>query len=336
MHTRIALATLVALASGLGLGCTCDGSAPTDGGRSGTPMTIGYSRLRISLPIFVAQERGIFARHGVDADLVMYDTAQPLMQALVEGRVDVAGYTALPITYNGMLRSGTRLLFLTALVEDQGHRISYLLRRRPPVGGLSPIRTIGDLRGRRIGILPTVAYRAWLEAILEANGVAPDAVTLQPVEPLLQPQALASGGVDALFTNDPAATAAIVEGIAELITDFVEVPRYLGEPFLFGSFNVRADWAEAHPDELTRLTAALDEACDFVNEHPDDAKRAMAPYLPEPFAAHTVHYPDARYLTTAETREESFILVARDYERRHIIPGPLDLRGLVRSNAPGR
>lgn len=309
---------------------------PTPASVTQSPITIGYSRLRISLPLFVAQERGIFQRHGIRANLVMYDTAQPMMQALVEGRVSVAGYTALPITFGGMLRSHTRLLFVTANVEDQAHRISYLLRRRTAPGHAPAVRAIADLRGRRIGVLPTSAYRAWLEAILEANGVHANEVTAQPIEPLLEPAALASGGVDALFTNDPAATAAITQGIAEPITDFVEVPRYLGEPFLFGSFNVREDWADAHPQEFARLVAALDEAVEYVNAHQAEARRDLAGYLPEAFRADVARYPDARYLPTSQMHEEDFVRMASDYQRRGIIPQPIDLTGLVRTAPAGR
>ena len=66
----------------------------------------------------MAHEKKIFQKHGLDVRLKVYDTAQPLMQALVEGKVDVAGYTALPITFNGMLRSDKKLYFLTTMIED--------------------------------------------------------------------------------------------------------------------------------------------------------------------------------------------------------------------------
>jgi len=321
---RALVATLVIAAA-----CSSepDREAPREPGTPPGPtrLTIGYSRLRISLPVFVAEQQGIFRRHGLQTELVMYDTAQPLMQALVEGRVRAAGYTALPITYNGMIRSHTKLYFLTAMVEDQEHRISYLLRRR----GDTAIGSVGDLRGRNVGILPTVAYRAWLTALLEDSGVDPGEVTIQQIAPAMQLQALRSGGVDALFTNDPAATSAIAEGIAEPVNDFVEVPRALGEPFLFGSFNVRKDWADAHRDEVARLAAALDEAVDFVSQHPADAKRAMRAYLPDAFRDHVDRYPDARYLRSDQVEEAAFTRAADQCRQRGIIPEALSLTGLV-------
>ncbi|MGH9763394.1 MAG: ABC transporter substrate-binding protein [Blastocatellia bacterium] len=292
-------------------------------------INIGYSRLRISIPVFVAQEKGIFQKHGIKANLVVYDTAQPMMQALVEGKTALAGYTALPITYSGMLRSGTKLLFLTLMVEDQKHRISYLVRKKT-VSGIKPeIGTIADLKGKRIGILPTIAYKAWLEAILKANGVDPSGVVIQNIEPALEVQALQSGGVDALFTNDPPATAALATGVGELITDYDEVPRYLGDPFPFGSFNVRKDWADAHPNEFQGVAAALDEAVEYANAHPDESKDILRKYLPEAFKPQANLYADAKYLPSYDTTQSMFDDAAKSYVKMNILSSPIDLSGLI-------
>lgn len=331
----------ICLVASLALACSCqDPGSPTPAQSTSspvgpaepaaTPLRIGYSRLRISLPVFVAKERGLFARHGIDAELQMYDTAQPLMQALLEDRVSVAGYTALPITFNGMLRSGKSLYFLTAMVEDQSHPVSYLLRAATPAGASPSIASVEALAHHRVGILPTVAYRAWLSAILEAHHVPADSVVVTPIAPLLQAEALRTGGVDALFTNDPAATAALASGVAEPLVEGAEVPRVLGSPFLFGSFNVRKEWGDAHPEVLSQLQAALDEAVQYVNEHPVEARAAMAPYLPARFQPHVARYPDARYLDSAHVDDALFQAAAADAERRGIIPRALSLRGLVR------
>ncbi|WP_428568680.1 MAG: ABC transporter substrate-binding protein [Solidesulfovibrio sp. DCME] len=172
-------------------------------------VTIGDSKLIISLPVFVAADQGLFAQNGLDVTLEEFETAQPLMDALVSGKVDVAGYTAYAITMNASLRAKKELYYLTSLVEDAQHPISKLLVKKD-----SPIQSIADLKGKRVGILPTIAYTLWLEAILAKNGVDPAAVTLQNVAPPLSGSALESGAVDALFTNDPAA-AVLTSGVGK-------------------------------------------------------------------------------------------------------------------------
>jgi len=295
-----------------------------------TKVDIGYSRLRISLPVFVAQETGIFNKYGIDANLEMYETAQPLMQALVQGQVDVAGYTALPITYNGMLRSGKDLYFLSIMLEDENHRISYFLRPSTPDGDQPKINSISDLEGKVIGILPTIAYKAWLEAILKENGLVPgEDVVIQQVAPTLQAQALKSGGVDALFTNDPSATSAIKTGVAERFSEQVEVPAYLGSPFPFGSFNVSKEWADKNPETMSNIALALEEAIEYVNTNPAKAKEHMIPYLPDQFQPHVTSYPNAFYMTLDSSNENILQSVAEQYLEIGIIKAPLDLNGLV-------
>ena len=290
-----------------------------------TEVNIGFSRLRISLPVFVAEEQGFFEAHGINATLEMYETAQPLMQALVQGQIDVAGYTALPITYNGMLRSEKKLYFSSVMVEDQQHRISYLLR---PTGSTA-INSVADLKGKTVGILPTIAYKAWLEAMLKKEGVDLNSVRIQQIAPTLQAQTLKSKGVDALFTNDPAATSAIQTGTAELVSSAVEVPQYLGEPFPFGSFNLSKTWVDANPETANNIVLALDDAIKFINENPDKAKQAMTKYLPEIFQPHVELYPNALYLDSAETSEKVLNDAASQYLEIGIIQKPLSLDGLV-------
>ena len=304
-------------------------SQAAEGASELTNLQIGYSKLRISLPVFVAKEQGIFEKNGINAELLVYETAQPLMQALVEDKVQVAGYTALPITYNGMIRSGKELLFLTTMIEDQEHRISYFLKSTNPQVA-KKINSIGDLKGKKIGILPTIAYKAWVEEILRQNEIDPDKdVIIQQVAPPQQPQTIKTGGVDALFTNDPAATSSIQLGVATLIDTLVECPAYIMDPFPFGSFNVSRKWADKNPELLKKLAKSLDEAIDFIRSNQIEAKEAMRKYLPESFQAHVQFYPDAKYLKTSESSDSTFNLVSYNYLKTNLIPQELDLRGLV-------
>ena len=322
----IALSVVIVLGAAYFLlrGSPDDPTDPATEVASDECIDIGYSRLRISLPVFVAQEKRMFENVGLNVCLEQYDTAQPLMQALIEGEIDIAGYTALPITYNGMIRSGKKLRFVSAMVEDQEHRISYML-----VSADSDIDNLDDLTGKRIGILPTIAYQKWAEAILTDAGVDLSTVIIQQIAPNLQPQTLQSGGVDALFTNDPAATTAIQLGVARELNDLVEVPAVFGEPFIFGSFNVSDDWANANPEKYNALVKAIDNAIAFTNSHPDEAKEAMKPYLPEAFQPHVQSYPDALYFSTDQVTQTMFDETVETYLELGMIPGPLSLDGLI-------
>jgi NitT/TauT family transport system substrate-binding protein len=257
-------------------------------------MVIGVSTLRISLPVFVAEQQRLFAKHGIDAEVRRYETAQPLADELGAGRIDAGGYVAFPILF-GPGAPPPKVRVLTAIVEDASHPLSYLLVKKG-----SGLRGVGALKGKRIGILPTAAYRRWLEAVLRHDGLRPEDVSIVPLAPPMEVDALGNGGVDALFTGDPMATAALARGLAEPATDTPDVPRVLGEPFLFGTFAITDDMAQKHPEQARALAGALDEAITMIAADPALGKAAMKPYVRETERPFVDRYPPARYLRSGE------------------------------------
>lgn len=283
-------ACALAVLAALGLSGRAGARAPT------TELTLGVSALRISAPLFLAAERGIFARHGLRVTLRTYPTAQPMVDDLSLGRLDAAGFAAWPIVLLGSTRAAEPLRVTATLVEDPSHRLSYVLARRG-----SGLRFPRDAPGRRVGVLPTVAYRRWLGAILRAEAMDPEAVTVVPVEPSLQASALASGAVDLLFTNDPMATAMLSRGAAELADDGPPCARRLGAPFRFGAFVLSGGLAEGAPALASRLRDAVDEAVLAAREDPVAARRALARHLRPEERTFVDAYPAARFLTSRES-----------------------------------
>jgi ABC-type nitrate/sulfonate/bicarbonate transport system substrate-binding protein len=262
------------------------------------PVIVGVSALRISLPVFVANERGLFAKHGVHVELRRFDTAQPLPDELAAGRIDAGGYVAFPILF-GPTAPAAHLRVLTAVVEDAAHPLTWLLAKKG-----SGLRGTAALRGRKIGILPTVAYRKWLEAILRHDGVGLDEVTILPIAPGLEVDALDRGGIDALFTGDPMATAALARGVAEPVTDVPDVPRVLGDPFFFGTFAVTEQLATSRPAVARGIRDALDEAISILEADPSEGPRAMASFVRESERPFVSRYPPTRFLRSNEVRTD--------------------------------
>ena len=283
-------------------------------------VKIGYSRLRISLPVFVAQEKGFFKENGLDVELEMFDTAQPLMDALCGGKLDVAGYTALPITFNAQLRSKKDLLYTTMLMEDDAHPISMFV-----VAVDSNIKSIKDLKGKRIGILPTFAYKVWLEIILKKNGIAPDEVIIQQVAPAMTSSVLETGTVDAVFTNDPAVTTCIQKGVGKLLINTAMVPKYMGMPFFFASFNINRKFAEKNPDITKKIVKSLDQAIRFINANQHEAKKIMAVFLPDAQKPYVESYPDALFIESKRIYIKDLLKIEKSYRDQGITKSRLDL-----------
>lgn len=266
-------------------------------------VRIGYNPIRISLPLLVAKERGFFKEFGVTVELERYDTPQPMIEALAAGRLSLAGYAAMPIIYSILARSNTPVRFATAVYEDEQHQFAYLLARSDP----SAPRSVQELKGKRVAVLPTVAFQKWFEALLRKNGLSPSEVTVVPVNPTLMVSALKAGSFDALFAPDPIGSTAIASGIGQPIEQGkVHLWEIFDAPYLVGTFVIRSDFASAHPAAATGVQKALDRAVVFIRENQNEAKRIFEVYLDPAQKAAAAHFPDALCLTSAETEAEHF------------------------------
>jgi ABC-type nitrate/sulfonate/bicarbonate transport system substrate-binding protein len=260
-------------------------------------VTIGYSALGVSLPLFVAHRTGLFADHGVRVQMRGYPTAHPLVEDIIDRGVPCGGFVAFPISLHRHVRTRP-LYYACAVAEDLENPISFLLVRKG-----SGIRSIADLAGRRVGVLPTKAYREWLKVLLGRAGLGYHQVKLDktckcmetcatgkvPIERMVSvhdvlpretTSALRSGRIDAIFTNDPGVTDAVRSGVADVFGDRPILPSLLGSPFLFGSFAFDSDFVAQQPEEASRIVAALDEGVRFCRAQPAEARSIAATYLP--------------------------------------------------------
>ena len=285
-------------------------------------LVIGVSALRISLPVFVADREGLFTRHGLHVRLQRYETAQPMAEEILDGRLLAGGYVALPIVLTAAARDGSRARMVTLLEEDRAHPVSYLLRR----AGDERLTSIASLSGKRVGILPTIAYRRWLEAVLRHAGVDVASVTIVNVAPAQQSAALASESVDALLTNDPMATAMLAGGVAEPIAG-APVPSALGGSLHFGTFILHPRLSSERPEDARRLAAALDEAIALIQADQARARAHMRDFVRPDERGFVDRYPDARYLPSGEVSDAVLQAEVARETQLGILDAPIDVTG---------
>ncbi len=118
--------------------------------------------------LFAAQYTRAFARHGLDVNLVAPSDPDSPSRLVAAGQADLAaGYGS---QINMLVDKGLPLVRLGTLV---GRPMNGLIA----LGGGS-IRTIGDLRGRKIGISVGGVEEAMLDVMLRSGGVQPAEETI--------------------------------------------------------------------------------------------------------------------------------------------------------------
>ncbi len=139
-------------------------------------------------PLYVALERGEFARRGLEVELV------PAVDPNLPPTLVAAGKADLAISYQPQLHmqvaQGLPLARIGTLVATPLNSLVVLAD--------GPIKTIADLKGRKVGYSVGGFEDALLGAMLEQHGLSLADVTLVNVNFNLSP-ALMTGGVDAVI-----------------------------------------------------------------------------------------------------------------------------------------
>lgn len=129
----------------------------------------------------------------------------------------------------------------------------------------SPIRSVADLEGKRLGVAGGPLDKSWLllraySRRLLGHDLAEHAQVVYGAPPLLS-QELAAGRVDAVLTFWPFAARLSVRGFRSLIS-MAEVMKGLGfpEPVPMLGYAASEAWIAQHPDGWTAFLAASDQA----------------------------------------------------------------------------
>lgn len=139
-------------------------------------------------PLIVAREKGFFAARGLDVDLVAPADPNDPPKLVAAGRADLA------VSYQPQLHvqvaEGLPLKRVGTLVATPLNSLVVLAD--------GPVRTLADLKGRKIGYSVGGFEDALLATMLSQAGLSADDVTLVNVNFSLSPS-LMSGQVDAVI-----------------------------------------------------------------------------------------------------------------------------------------
>lgn len=140
----------------------------------------------------------------------------------------------------------------------------------------SPIQALADLSGKRIGTFPGTSSTHLLQAFLAKHGVSSETVTVIPLAPPAQLQALSSGAIDALFSYEPTTTIALKDASFRKL--FGSVYADLLNPSPFGCSVVLRSFERSNPKSAEKTIAAIDEAVKTIRKDPVRAKSLLSTF----------------------------------------------------------
>jgi NitT/TauT family transport system substrate-binding protein/sulfonate transport system substrate-binding protein len=230
------------------------------------PIKIGAATATDHAPIFAAVEKGIFAKHGLDAKVVMYPTGVEMMNGQLSGAQDVSVLGTTPFLSG--ISKGFPLVLIAhlhgdALRDNYSDNVSLVASE---ASGLKKDDVKG-LKGRRIALPRGSGAETFLLGHLDEAGLTLKDVTIVNSKPAELSTALANGDADAVVIWEPFASVAVakVPGAYRAIVG--------GCPTCFQPGTVLTTRAvvEGKRDIVERFTAAFAESQQWVRQNFDAA-----------------------------------------------------------------
>lgn len=208
-------------------------------------------------------DQGIDRKYGIAAEYRAYPTLDGLFTAIRGKDVDVGfgGWTAI-----AQFRSKG---FPVTMVFPVGRGVTVDVI----VPAASPIKSIADLKGKKVGTFAGAAGTATVLFRVIASkfhGFDPGKTgDLQFAGPGLLPALLDKGEIDAAVMFDPIAAKLIGSGKYRSIGNLADAYKAgTGDDFLWIGYSTNDDFIKNNPEALTNFTRAWLEAIEYVKSNP--------------------------------------------------------------------
>jgi NitT/TauT family transport system substrate-binding protein len=282
--------------------------------------------------VYVAMERGYFQDEGIRVDLQVFGSGAKMIPALVAGELDAAGGTAAAGLYNA-IASGMDFKVVADKGQNRpGHEFTTLVVRKDLLDS-GAFKSVADLRGRRIALLPGqgVVTQYILGRALEHAGIPWNGVERVDIAAPNQVTLLMNKQVDAAVTAEPFAARAervgaarrypVGEEVKALERTQAAVFMYSGK-FIAGRRDVARRWMTAYVKGLRFVNEKgikSDEVIGMLTKHvratAEDIRASSPPYLA----------PDGRPDVASLAAQQEWYLKMGMVEKKVLIEKVVDL-----------
>jgi aliphatic sulfonates family ABC transporter substrate-binding protein len=293
------------------------GSGGARAAHAGGQLRVGYQK---NGALVILRRQGaleaLFGPLGVSVSYVEFTSGPPMLEALNAGAVDFGATGDTPPIF--AQAAGADLVYVGAQ-PVQGDNQAIVVREG------SPVKTLADLRGRRVAFTRgSSAHNVVVKALARA-GLTPSDIQPVPLQPADAAAAFRNGAVDAWAIWDPFLAIAEQDPATHVLAQATDVAP--SNSF----FLARRAWAETSPDQVNLILDAINKAAAWAAANPGQLADLMAQVTGVPIEAQRVAAPrgvyavqplDARIIAQQQD-------IADTFARLRIIPAKIDIRKAV-------
>lgn len=227
-------------------------------------LKIGSLPAADSLILHAAKKDGVFAAHGLDVEIVPFQSALELGAAMRAGSLD--GHFGDIINVLMQNENGAPQIIVATTSHSSPKARFFGLAVRPD----SPAKTLADLKGKTCSIGRATIVDFVLDSLLEQEGAA-DSLTKSDIRQIpVRLQMLLSGRIESALLPEPLLSLVEGQGARVLLDD-----RNLSLPLAVIALRKPEKNDEAFADRIRRFRAALAEEAGRINAEPGVYKTMM-------------------------------------------------------------
>ncbi len=269
------LAVVVAALVIAGCGGGSSSSQAGDSGSSGkiTTVKLGYVPYADDAPAFLAQENGIFRKHGLNVEFAPAANPTAVVAAMLSGQQQF-GFVTDPVLIN-VNTTGTPLKCVSPVVgrqpSDPARDTTTLVAAKG-----SGISRVADLAGKKVAMVQLNSLNSLgVQALAAKAGIDYKSVQLIQIPFPQMPAALNQGRVQAAVIVAPFVQTAIDQG-ATVITHPNQQLFAGGTTVCFAALD---RYIRDHEAEVTAFNAAMREAILYTKDHESEAKATLVKHM---------------------------------------------------------
>lgn len=235
-------------------------------------LRIGFWPVASGLPFYAAVEKGYFKEAGLDVEPLKFASAQQVIEAMLAGRCDGSanGTASAALALGEIAQPGLLKIFCTNPTNAKFVLEEFVVAKD------SPIKSVAELKGKRVACGPGVQNVVLAKTMLERAGAGQMSVTELPIGQHVA--ALAAGQIDGVYTLEPTGTVGRLKGITRTLEAGVVARYILGDPLApwhGGSASLTTEFLTKNKDVAKRYMTAYRRGIALVKQSPQEAR----PYL---------------------------------------------------------
>lgn len=238
-------------------------------------VRIGFWPVAAGLPFYAAVEKGYFKEAGLDVEPLKFAGAQQVMEAMLSGRSDGSsnGTGSANLAIGEIAQPGLFKIFATNPSNAKYVLDEFIVPKD------SPVKTLADLKGKKIASGPGIQNVTLCKTMLERAGASGVQVSELPIGQHIA--SLVAGQVDACYTLEPTGTIGRLNGTTRVVEAGVVAKYILGDamaPWHGGAASLTTEFIKKNPEVTRKFIAAYARGIELVRSKPEEARPFMKGY----------------------------------------------------------